>query len=347
VGDIAFSAAFHSFIDRSDGVIEPTVKTGDRSTRVLRWTDRVATVTEVDALYTLDWGTRSGNLHNTDVHAIEKVIAMTVGPGVRRAMGLPPEGFLPDILTLAPGFSYESMGRGMELSWYENGVRHGVVADAERTVETFPTYRSQSLRHPLDAIIASFVGEGPGIFTEEAPGAPRPFALPDRSHAWILKYIDGYWPTTQCVFYDNQDTGMRISVSEGGYRVDSRSEREYTFKNFDLWTPSMDVLQVWAMWAARSAWSPLSRQRRSLQVPGAPDLAAGYTIEAVPAPSRYEGALQSVKDDAVLAIMGAGRFRSGELATLSHLLTVGIDTLEISILDPEGRPALASDSALD
>jgi hypothetical protein len=340
LGTIEFSPTFRSFLERSDVVVEPTVVSGGTAMRRLRWRDRVATVARIDSVFTLDWGTNSGVLTKTDLHTIEKVLVMEVGPGVRHMIGLPPEGFLPNIFTLAPGFSWESTGHGMELSWHEDGVRHGLMGEASRAVATLPTYRSQYLRHSLDAIIESFLLEGRGIFTEDVADAPRPFALPARTHEWLTGYIDGYWATTQCVFYDNHDAGLRFVVSDGGYRVDRRPERQYVFSLFEIWTPSMDVLQVWATWVARSAWSPLSKQRRFVRVPDESECAAGYAVEPVSAPSRYEGALQLVKDGTVHAIMGSGQSGHANAVVLSHLLSIGIDLLEISILDSDGEPAL-------
>jgi hypothetical protein len=336
---IEFSPAFRSFLERSDVVIEPTVVSGGTATRALRWLDRVATLARIDSLFTLDWGTNSGVLKNTDLHTIEKVLVMEVGPGVRHAIGLPPEGFLPDIFTLAPGFSWESTGHGMELSWHEDGVRHGLMGEASRPVATFHTYRSQYLRHPLDAIIESFLVEGPGIFTEDVPDAPRPFALPERSHVWLSKYLDAHWATTQCVFYNGQDAPHRICVSDGGFRVDRCPEREFEYNRLQLWTPSMEVLQVWATWTARYAWSKLP-ERVLFRVLGGETLAPGYTIEPVGAPSPFEHARQLVKDGRVQAIAPSGFIGLDNLTTLSHLLTIGIDFLELSILDREGKPAL-------
>jgi len=205
-------------------------------------------VIEVDEGYALQW--KNGrfwpsDIWTSDLDSIEKVLAIYSGPAVRASLGLPPLGYLPDAFVLAPGFSYvpgEFLRDGV-LSW-NDGSGNSAKFIREMGTDSLVTYRSRYLRHSLSDILDSFTGEGPGIFTDAAPEASRPFRLPEGTHGALLAKWPMHGADCQSVYYDEFSSGgFRISVDNGGFRVHSRGEKQSTYLHFDYWVPTMKELE--------------------------------------------------------------------------------------------------------
>jgi hypothetical protein len=280
-------------------------------------------------------GNRLRDLWASDLDSVEKALVMHLGPAIRRARGGGELGYLPDAFDLAPGFSHPG-DHVHELAWTTDRP-HRVVVLREELTESLPTYRSQYLRHPLDALIETFVVDDPGIFTDPAPRAARPFRLPQRTHDWVSASLDQSWSDGHSVLYTTYaKQAIRISVSDTGFRVDGRGERETFFTRFDLWTPSLEVLQIHLIWQYAHTHTPGWPHTRVF-VPHRNVLAPGFTVEPV-----GDGTVRLCRDGVVQAILREGRPGWDEVTELSQLLTIGLDALEESVL-AAGPPALITD----
>jgi hypothetical protein len=334
---IPLSSEILLFLSLAGVSVEPQSGLSGSECTVLSRSERTWTVHFFGAAYYLVRGRDPAHAGRTDLRTIEKLLAMEVGPFVRYRLGLPPEGFLPNIFSLAPGFDYRNEGCGMELVWEEGGQAHGVIVEDRNDVDSLHTYHSQYLRHPLRTILNSYLLDSPGIFTEVALGSPRPFRLPDRTDDWLAGAYPEHHAARQCVFYNHLDAGgIRISVGNGGFRIDRRHAVSTRYTECEFWSPSLEVLQVHLAWDCHPWWCRTLSPDRRLHVPNAHRLAPGFTMEPLEAnrtnkrPMKLlrEGSLQAVVPNAVDAM------------ELSQLLTIGLDMLEISILDFEGWPAL-------
>jgi hypothetical protein len=338
---VTFSPEFAAFLDPA---MTTTTTTTDRiATTTLRVAGQGWTVRDTAAGFSLQRGAERPSIERADLGSVEKTLAMQIGPAMRRGLGLPPEGFLPDIFSLAPGFAWISTGSGMALTWREGHVERSVVTRESEPVESLHTYRSQYLRHSLRAILDSFLTPGPGIFTDEAPDALRPFRLPERTHQWISTAFDATFAAPQCVFYNELSFGLRISVIDGGFRVDRRAERTHTYRRFQIWAASMEVLQVYLAWSTRNERRAAARPQPQLEIPRADRLADGFEIQPIELNDAGDGRVQLVRNGVVQAVLGASA-HDGYLAatSLSQLLAIGLDALELSILDAAGAPALST-----
>jgi hypothetical protein len=339
---IRFSPAFLDFVAISGGVVEPQTVPQGHAASVLRWPDTTWTVSSFGLSHRLSSDANKQEIRDGDLDSIEKVIVMDRGTNVREKLALPAQGFLPDIFALAPGVARISSGAGMSLNWRENGTIHWIVADDGYTVDSLLTYRSQYLWHPLREVIASFLEEGPGIFTDEAPEAARPFRLPDRTHDWLSATWEHNWAERQCVYYDEQSWSIRVSVVNSGFRVEERTERSARFSQLLLWTPSLEVLQVYLAWLSHAAWAPPESPRRILQIPLGDTLAPSFSVIPVE-PNHIDNVpVQLVHNGEVQAVMSPSRYGPTNPEKLSRLITMGLDALEISILNPTGAPALTT-----
>jgi hypothetical protein len=280
-------------------------------------------------------GNRLRDLWASDLGSVEKALVMHLGTAIRRARGGSEQGFLPDVFRLAPGFSHPG-DHVHELAWTTD-VEHRVVVLREELTETLPTFRSQYLRHPLEALIDTFDGEGSGIFTDPAPQAERPFRLPPRTHDWVSASLDREWNDRHSIGYSAYASqAVRVSVADTGFRVDGRGERETFFTRFDLWTPSLEVLQVHLTWRYAPSHTP-GWPHTIVFVPRRNVLAPGFTVDAV-----GDGTVRLSRDGAVQAILWEGRAGWDDVTELSQLLTIGLDALEESIR-AAGPPALIDD----
>jgi hypothetical protein len=349
---IEFSPEFTAFLAMAD--VELVAAAADGSTVPSDGSSSISStllvaghtyiVREGAGTYSLQQDAEKPVIDRADLGSVEKTLAMLIGPAVRRSLALPPEGFLPDIFTLAPGFTRVSTGSGMALTWNERGserrgerdVERSVVAREGETVESLHTYRSQYLHHPLEAIIESFTAAGPGILTDDAPDAPRPFRLPERTHTWIAPAFDGTRVSRQCVFYNELSFGLRISVVNGGYRVDRRAERTSTYSRFQIWAASMEVLQVYLVWMTRDARNVANRSGTGPLGADLTDLPNGFAID----PSGYtavgDGTVGLRRNGTLQAVLKAPAGDHDQTVTrLSHLIAMGLDSLELEIADPQ------------
>jgi hypothetical protein len=280
-------------------------------------------------------GNRLRDLWASDLGSVEKALVMHLGPAIRRARGGRELGFLPDVFSLAPGFRHPG-DHLHELAWTTD-VAHRVVVLSEELTESLPTFRSQYLRHPLEALIQTFDGDGPGIFTVPAPQADRPFRLPPRTHDWVSATLDWVRYDRHSVSYTAYASqAIRVSVADTGFRVDGKGERETFFTRFDLWTPSLEVLQVHLTWRYAYSHTP-GWPQTILFVPRRNVLAPGFTVAAV-----GDGTVRLSRDGAVQAILWEGRPGWDAVTELSQLLTIGLDALTESIR-AAGAPALVTD----
>jgi hypothetical protein len=137
--------------------------------------------------------------------------------------------------------------------------------------------------------------------------------------------------------YDDSTISLRVAVVDGGFRIDTRSERSNTFDQFEIWVRSMDALQVYLAWFCRSSWFSGARLRRHIVVPDGGSVAAGFLVEPIEPNSVDNRPVTLVRDGVINAIAMSSR----EVVELSRLLTIGLDLLELSILDLDGAPELA------
>jgi hypothetical protein len=280
-------------------------------------------------------GNRLRDLWASDLEVVEKTLVMHLGPAIRRARGGGELGYLPDIFALAPGFSHPG-DHVHELAWTTDRP-HRVVVLREELTESLPTYRSQYLTHPLAALIETMEGDGPGIFTNPAPQAGRPFRLPQRTHDWISASLDRVQHDRHSVLYTAYASqAIRISVFDTGFRVDGRGERETFFTRFDLWTPSLEVLQIHLTWQYAHTHTP-GWPHTIVFVPHQNVLAPGFTVESI-----GDGTVRLCRDGALQAILREGRPGWDRVTELSRLLTIGLGALEASILGG-GPPTLITD----
>lgn len=280
-------------------------------------------------------GNRLRDLWASDLEPVEKTLVMHLGPAIRRARGGTEPGYLPDCFRLAPGFSHPG-DHVHELAW-STDVTHRVVVLREELTELVPTFRSQYLRHPLEVLIETVEGDGPGIFTDPAPQGVRPFRLPQRTHDWVSASLDRMWQDRHSIGYTAYAAqSIRISVADNGFRVDGRGERETFFTYFDFWTPSLEVLQVYLTWRYRSTHTP-NWPRTIVFAPHRNILAPGFTVAAA-----GDGMVRLSRDGVVQAELREGRPGWDAVTELSQLLTIGLDALEESIL-AAGPPALTTD----
>jgi hypothetical protein len=340
---VTFTPEFDVFLQIAGGrIVADSLPHGHDGMVVLTAAGHTWTVHRFAGRHSLAFDGGKPVMRETDLGSIQKTLAMEIGPDVRTNLGLPPVGFLPDVFTLAPNMAYLKSGFGMELNWRENGKLCRVVAEDGNTIESLYTYRSQYLRHSLNAILASFVNPGPGIFTDEAPEATRPVDLPERTRNWLSTLAPDQGVRRQSVIYDSNDGGIRISVVDGGFRVDQRGERERRFETFAFWAASMEVLQVYL--THRYAWAPRAKNglRQTVVVPSQGVLADGFRIEPIEPNSMDNRPVKLLREGRLQAIV-ASSFIDGDwfdVKNLSQLLTIGIDLLELSYLDPNGAPAL-------
>jgi hypothetical protein len=332
----AFSPEFHSFLTLAGAeVLTETLPFTKRGV-VLQIHDDTFTIAVNDRGYSLARNKGAERVTNADLGTLEKVLAMAIGPEVRRGLGLPPEGYLPDIFTLAPGFACFT-DYGTQLNWRENGELRHVTVSADNLPSSTATYCSQYLRHSLGAILASFLEAGSGIFTDEAPEARRPFELPKRTRDWITSRWDGPGHDQQCIFYNSVSAGgIRITVVNGGFRVDERGEKSNDFDSFELWAASVEVLQVYLAEASGSSLRESRRLPRRIKVPSIDTLADGFSVEPIEPNSIDNRPVQLMRNGVVQAVLA----RESDAAKLSQLISIGIDMLELSYLDPDGAPAL-------
>jgi hypothetical protein len=340
---IEFSPEFQMFLKLAGAeiTVEP-LPFGHEGT-VVRVAGTTWTVHRFAGRHSLARDEAKPHVREAGLGAIQKILAMEFGPAVRRSIGLSLQGYLPNIFALASGVAHVSMGAGMELNWREDGTLCRVVAESGNTVESLHTYRSQYLRHPLNTILASFVEEGPGIFTDEAPGVSRPFELSQQTHNWI----SARWPATtltpQSLFYDSPHSGgIRISVVNGGFRVDERDERSSRYAGNRIWAASMNVLEAWLTDQGRDEQRSALGLRERLTVPDSSTIAEGFSIEPVAPNSIDNRPVQLLRNGELQAILVSSYIDDDwfDVKRLSHLIAIGADQLERSFLHASGAPSL-------
>lgn len=276
------------------------------------------------------------DVSSTTLEAIEKTLVMRHGRAARAALGLPAAGYLPHPLEVADGFTAPRRPSGGKITW--NDGREELVIGPARSLTGMGTFISQYLQHPLEAVIATFTQRGPGILSDEAPGVPRPFRLPERTHAWLLKSWPQHYAGHESVAYEETSAGgWRFDVVDGGFASWRMHEKSNVFTDFDYWVADMECLQLMLAWDNHHAWAASKGPIFLPRWAGPPE---GFTVVPAPGRPRFVHLLRRGK---LIGIFHEGDDFQDDAVDLAVMLTIGLDALEASVLNESGKPALTKD----